>query len=157
MNRFRVFIHCLTLASFIIFLTGCPAGGNNPSGPANTPVPTNTPTVTQTPCICTPTPTATAPATVIVNVSGSSYPAAVTVAQGGIVIWNNTSGINHTVHAFDGAGACTSTTTYANGASVTLTFPSLGTFGYHCQIHSACGASCASSCSSGMFGSVVVQ
>lgn len=119
--------------------------------------PSFTRTMTFTPTITfTPTMTATAPATVNISVTGFTYPVAVTVAQGGSVIWNNTSGFSHTIHAFDG-GSCTTTTTYNNGNSVTLTFPTLGTFRYHCQIHSVCGLSCATPTCPQMSGSVVVQ
>lgn len=68
-------------------------------------------------------------------------PASVTIAKGGVVTWANADTATHTV-TFDAGPDCGRV---AQGAVVSRTFDTSGTFTYHCTIHST------------MKGTVVVQ
>jgi len=58
-------------------------------------------------------------------------PATSTVSAGGTVSWTNADSAAHTV-TFDGGPDCGHLNTTQ---SVTATFPSAGTYSYHCTIH----------------------
>jgi len=82
-------------------------------------------------------------------VSGSSTltttaysPNPVTVAVGGTVTWTNNDSVAHNSVANNGAWT---SGTIAPGGSFSMTFPSAGSFPYHCSIHP------------GMVGTVTVQ
>ena len=87
-----------------------------------------------------PTPTlSTGAATAVSIVSGSSTlattayaPNPVTVAVGGTVTWMNNDTTTHTSTGDDGAWSSGS---IAPGGQFSRTFPTAGTFGYHCTIH----------------------
>ena len=67
-----------------------------------------------------------------VSVANFAYdPASVTVAVGGTVTWTNSDSETHTV-TFDGGPDCGD---IAQGASVSRTFDTAGSFGYICTIH----------------------
>jgi plastocyanin len=82
-------------------------------------------------------------------VSGSSTltttayaPNPVSVAVGGTVTWMNNDSVAHTSVANNGAW---SSSTIAPGGTFSMTFPSAGSFPYHCSLHP------------GMVGTVTVQ
>jgi plastocyanin len=61
-------------------------------------------------------------------------PASITVAAGSTVTWTNGDSAGHTVTADDGSFG---SETIANGDTFSQTFPTAGTFAYHCAIHPA--------------------
>ena len=104
-------------------------------------------------CGSSSSPSTTAPTTTtgtpVSIVSGSSTltttaysPNPVTVAVGGTVTWTNNDSVTHTSVANNGAF---NSGTIAPGGSFSMTFPSAGSFPYHCSIHP------------GMVGTVTVQ
>lgn len=114
-----------------------------------------TPAVALACCACggssnspsTPTPTPTG--TVVSIVSGSSNltttaysPNPVNVSVGGTVTWMNN---DNTAHTSTANGGAFDSGTIAPGASVSRTFPTAGSFPYHCTLHP------------GMVGTVTVQ
>lgn len=131
----------LMLASLSsIALIGCPSGSPTTSGPANTPTPTSTP-----------------PSFRAVTVTGSTFPAAITL-QGIPVtaVWVNNSGGLHAVYVDDGGTGCNTNYQLPDSSSVTHIFSSVGAYDYHCQYHSPCGVGSCNGCT-GMSGRVVVQ
>ena len=110
------------------------------------------------------TPTPTAPPTASVTIVGSGTytysPSAVTIQHGGTVVFYDSTGIaGHTVHVDNGSGTCVTDPSVPANGSVALTAPfaNIGTFYYHCDLHSPCGvATCGSSCT-GMVGTVTAQ
>jgi plastocyanin len=62
----------------------------------------------------------------------SFQPATITVPVCGSVTWTNQDATGHTVTADDGSF---DSGTVAPGATFTMTFPTAGTFAYHCKIH----------------------
>ena len=64
----------------------------------------------------------------------SFQPATMTVAAGTTVTWTNTDSAGHTVTADDGSFK---SGTLASGATFSQTFATVGTFAYHCSIHSS--------------------
>jgi len=73
--------------------------------------------------------------------SAAYVPNPVTISVGGTVTWTNNDSMNHTATSDTGVF----TGSMAPGAKYSYTFPSRGTFAYHCTLHP------------GMVGSVVVQ
>ena len=70
-----------------------------------------------------------------VQVVGFAFtPGTVTVAVGDTVTWTNGDGVSHTATADDGSF---DTGTIASGTKQSVTLSAVGTFGYHCRIHSA--------------------
>lgn len=68
-----------------------------------------------------------------VDIQGFSYqPPVVTIDPGDSVTWTNRDNAAHTVTADDGSF---NSPTLSNGGTFTRTFPSAGTFPYHCAIH----------------------
>ena len=63
----------------------------------------------------------------------SFTPGTLTVSHGGTVSWTNGDSATHTV-TFDNGPDCGN---LATGTSATVTFPSAGTFAYHCKIHAS--------------------
>ena len=117
----------MLFAAGLIAAYGC-GSSSTPSAPTTTPTPGN--------------------GTPVSIVSGSSFltstaysPNPVTVAVGGSVTWTNNDNTAHTSTANNGAW----NSTIAPGGQFTMTFPSAGTFPYHCSIHP------------GMVGTVTVQ
>jgi plastocyanin len=77
------------------------------------------------------------------DLTNTAYsPNPIAVAAGGSVMWTNNDTTAHTATSNDGTW---NSGTIAPGASFSRTFPTAGTFSYHCTIHP------------GMIGSVVVQ
>lgn len=114
---------------------GCGAA-YSPSGPSSSPPP------------ATPDPQTT-PGTPTSIVAGASLltttayaPSPVTVAVGGTVTWTNNDTTTHTSTANNGAW---NSGNIAPGGKFSATFPSAGSFTYHCAIHP------------GMVGTVTVQ
>jgi plastocyanin len=139
MKRLPILAFCLVCAVISIFSLGCPyTGPQYPVQYGN----------------ATPTPTSSS-----VTISGYAFnPAAVTITQGGSVVWTNVDPVTHTVYPDNGSGVCTTNNTLPSGSSVTLTFPTIMTVHYHCSIHAACGtSSCSVTCTGYMTGTVVVQ
>jgi plastocyanin len=97
-----------------------------------------------------------------VGASGTTFsPSTMTITHGQAVVFNTTlSGHTVNIDTFSGpSGTCAPTPTdFTTWTSpVTYTFSTPGTFFFHCDIHSGCGAStCGSSCG-GMTGSVTVN
>src|ERR1035438_2903546 len=92
----------------------------------------------------TPTPTP-PPAAAVSLVVGSPYsfsPQSVTIRQGGSVTFIDTTGFNaHTVYVDNTTGTCIANSAVPPNGSIIVTAPfvALGTFHYHCSIHSPCG------------------
>lgn len=95
-------------------------GGSDSTAPSPNP----------TPVVCTP-----GNGTVCMTKSNTFDPTSMTVAVGSTVTWMNTSGTSHNV-TFDTPGSPANIPSFAAGAETT-TFPSRGTFAYHCTIHGA--------------------
>lgn len=76
-----------------------------------------------------------------VNISGMSFPA-ITVKAGSTVTWMNMDAMAHTVTADDNSFTSTN---LAHGDVFSYTFPTAGSYNYHCKIHA------------GMSGTVTVQ
>jgi plastocyanin len=104
-----------------------------------------TPAVALACCACggsssspsTPTPTPTG--TLVSIVSGSSNltttaysPNPVTVSVGGTVTWMNN---DNTAHTSTANGGAFDSATIAPGATFSRTFPTAGSFPYHCSVH----------------------
>jgi len=104
------------------------------------------------------TPTPTPPTIATVTISSSTFsPAAVTIAQGGAVIFQNNDAFPHTMDPSSG-GACGTDNPIAASSSITLTFPSPVTIYYHCSIHApSCNGVCSVTCTGPMTGTLVVQ
>lgn len=97
-------------------------GGSGSSTPVDPPTPP--------PTVCTP-----GNGTVCLTKSNTFDPASMTVAVGSTVTWMNTTGVTHNV-TFDTQGSPSNIPSFASGAQ-TATFPTKGTFAYHCTIHGA--------------------
>lgn len=79
--------------------------------------------------------------------AASFAPTSVSITRNGTVTWNNTSGITHNV-TFTTTGSPANIADHSSGNNE-RTFPTAGTFNFHCTIHGTA--------SSGMTGSVTVQ
>jgi len=122
-------VRLLSITGLILLLTAC--GSSSPS---------------------TPTPSSPAPGaggTPVTIVSGASImtttafaPNPITVGVGGSVTWTNNDNTSHNATANDGTW---NSGNIAPGASFTRSFPTAGSFPYHCTIHP------------GMVATVVVQ
>ena len=122
-------VRLLSVTGLILLLTAC--GSSSPS---------------------TPTPSSPAPGaggTPVTIVSGASVmtttafaPNPITVGVGGSVTWTNNDNTSHNATANDGTW---NSGNIAPGASFTRSFPTAGSFPYHCTIHP------------GMVATVVVQ
>ena len=122
-------VRLLSVTGLILLLTAC--GSSSPS---------------------TPTPSSPAPGaggTPVTIVSGASImtttafaPNPITVGVGGSVTWTNNDNTSHNATANDGTW---NSGNIAPGASFTRSFPTAGSFPYHCTIHP------------GMVATVVVQ
>jgi plastocyanin len=97
---------------------GC--GGSDSTSPVKPPTPPGT--------ICTP-----GNGTVCMTSSNTFDPAAMTIAVGSTVTWINDTGVTHNV-TFDTPGSPADIASFKSGAQ-NATFPSKGTFAYHCTIH----------------------
>jgi len=123
----------ITLSTFI--LVSCGGSSSSPTTP--TPTPT-TPTA----------PATSISATVSIPVgatslgAGAYVPSPVTIAPGGTVRWTNDDTITHTTTSNTSVW---SSGNVSPGGHFDMTFPTAGTFPYHCAIHP------------GMVGTVVVQ
>jgi hypothetical protein len=140
MRFFLFFLVCIVLGSMLLTTLACPYVG--PHYPVTYGL----------------TPTPTPPTTASVTISSSTYnPAAVTISQGGAVIFLNNDPYPHSMYPSNGA-ACGTDNPIAASSSITLTFPTAVTIYYHCSIHAAgCNSTCLSSCSGPMTGVVAVQ
>jgi len=68
-----------------------------------------------------------------VTIAGFAFaPNDVTVAAGSSVTWTNNDSASHTATADDGSFDCS---VISQGKSFTYTFPTAGTFSYHCKFH----------------------
>ncbi len=69
-----------------------------------------------------------------VGIAGNAFnPLSVSVAVGGVVTWTNADSATHTVTFNDGPDCGR----LGQGASVSRTFDTAGTFAYHCEIHAS--------------------
>jgi plastocyanin len=109
----------------------------------------------------TATPAVTIAATVGVAAGPSFSPNSMTITHGQAVVWNATlNGGGHTVNIDTTAGTSgTCGTADYSSFPVTYVFPTAGTYYFHCDNHSGCGAGSCGVCSGGlnMIGSVVVN
>lgn len=110
----------LSLVAIVALATAC--GGSSATAPVPPPVPPGT--------VCTP-----GNGTVCLTASNTFNPSTMTVAPGTTVTWDNETGVTHNV-TFDTQGAPASIGNFSSGAK-TATFPSAGTYAYHCTIHGA--------------------
>lgn len=85
--------------------------------------------------------------------SDTFSPSTVTITHGSTVNFLNNSGITHTLVIDNGSGTCAQS--YTTWPQV-ISFPTAGTFSFHCTIHSSCNTSTCTGCT-GMVGTVVVQ
>lgn len=99
---------------------GMACGGSDSTSPVKPPTPPGT--------ICTP-----GNGTVCMTSSNTFDPAAMTVTVGSTVTWINDTGVTHNV-TFDTPGSPADIASFKSGAQ-NATFPSKGTFAYHCTIH----------------------
>jgi plastocyanin len=70
-----------------------------------------------------------------VTIKGFTFgPTTLTVSPGTTVVWMNEDSTGHTVTAVDGSF---DSKTLDSGATFSQAFPTVGTFAYHCTIHSS--------------------
>jgi len=105
--------------AFVLAL-GVACGGSDTTSPVKPPTPPGT--------ICTP-----GNGTVCMTSSNTFDPATMTIAVGSTVTWINDTGVTHNV-TFDTPGSPADIASFKSGAQ-NATFPSKGTFAYHCTIH----------------------
>ena len=130
----------LSYVLLAVVAIGCGGGGggNTPTDPNATPNPGSGSN-----------PTATATVSMKTTDDGYGYssssfsPSSVTITKGGTVTWSNDAGIAHTV-TFMTQGSPANIGSFTSGSN-SRTFDNVGTYEYHCSIHS------------GMNGTVKVQ
>lgn len=75
------------------------------------------------------------PSSVTVNIQNFSYaPSTLTVKPGTTVTWINNDTVPHTVTS--NSGSMLKSPTLSPGQSFSFTFPTIGSFAYHCAFHS---------------------
>lgn len=104
----------------LVLATAAACGGSDSTSPVKPPTPTGT--------ICTP-----GNGTVCMTSNNTFDPATMTVAVGSAVTWINDTGVTHNV-TFDTPGSPADIPSFKSGAQ-NATFPTKGTFAYHCTIH----------------------
>jgi len=93
------------------------------------------------------------PANTITATSYNNFsPSSVTITHGSAVTFVLGGG-THSLYIDNGSGTCAQS--YTTWPQV-ITFPTAGTFSFHCQYHSGCGTTSCSGCT-GMVGQVIVQ
>jgi plastocyanin len=97
-------------------------------------------------------PVSTAANTVTATTGDVFSPTSVTITHGSAVTFVLGGG-THSLYIDNGSGTCAQS--YTTWPQV-ITFPTAGTFSFHCQYHSPCGTSSCSSCT-GMTGQVIVN
>jgi|HubBroStandDraft_3_1064219.scaffolds.fasta_scaffold435005_1 plastocyanin len=120
--------------------------------------------------VSAPAPTSTPANALAVTVTGGSggygggsafsfNPSTVNIVAGGSVTFIDMSGVNHTVEPDNGSQtACGTVHSLPANGSVVVTFPSTGTFNYHCTIHTSCsGPNPCENCINNMHGIVNVE
>ncbi len=107
-------------AAAVVLAVGVACGGSDATSPVKPPTPPGT--------ICTP-----GNGTVCMTSSNTFDPTSMTIAVGSAVTWINDTGVTHNV-TFDTPGAPADIPSFKSGAQ-NATFPSKGTFAYHCTIH----------------------
>ena len=107
-------------AAAVVLAIGAACGGSDATSPVKPPTPPGT--------ICTP-----GNGTVCMTTSNTFDPASMTIAVGSTVTWINDTGVTHNV-TFDTPGSPANIASFKSGAQ-NATFPSKGTFAYHCTIH----------------------
>jgi len=101
-------------------------GGNSMQGTTQTPNPTPTPTPT-------PNPTQTSKTENIAITNFAFSPATITINKGDTIVWTNMGSVSHTVTSDSGNELASSS--LPNGQTYSHTFNIIGTFSYHCSIH----------------------
>ena len=151
---------------FLTLLLGwsCSSDSSNPYSPG----PANTPTFSPTTCTdgsgntCTPTATP-AIGAVLKVITGPHYAlssasvslsAPITITQGQSVVWDSTNS-GHPLNIDNGSASCV--VSGNTSFPVTETFNSLGTFQFHCGLHSSCGNGNCTGCSGNMVGTIQVN
>ncbi|MGA9364326.1 MAG: cupredoxin domain-containing protein [Bacteroidota bacterium] len=113
MNKRLAWAAAAILGAALTGILGCSKDSSNPYGGSSgssSPPPPNT--------------------VVMMNIAFN--PGTLTVSKGTTVTWQNNDGITHTSTSDNGVW---DTGNIAGGASKTVTFPTAGTFKYHCAIH----------------------
>jgi plastocyanin len=129
-KRTRVFWGALSLAIVAtLLLAGCGGGGT-----ATTSTPTPAPTATTAQPTPSPTPTVVNVKIVEANNMYAFSPATLSIKVGTQVVWTNTTDAPHTVTS-DTAGVFGTTSNLTTNQTFMFTFPSAGTFAYHCNVH----------------------
>jgi len=117
----------------LLFVAACGSSSSTPTTP--TPSPTPNPSPTSGNLVTIPSGAQT--------LGNAAYkPNPIMVSAGATVTWTNDDGVTHTVTSDSGAF---NSNGLASGGTFQFTFPTAGTFPYHCTIHP------------GMVGTVVVQ
>jgi plastocyanin len=123
----------------VVLIAGCTQNSIPTPSPTSTPTatPTATPSSTQTTTI-TPSPTATpvqtSTPTQTIDIRNFAYsPSSITVSVGTTVKWENKDSVLHTVTSDSGSELDSGN--MATGQSFSHTFNTVGTFAYHCAIH----------------------
>lgn len=107
---------------------------NNTSMPA-TPAPTAAPAANPTPTPITNQSTPQTPMTHNATIQNFAFsPSSITVKKGDTVTWTNNDSTDHTVTGNNGGPA---SATIGAGGTYSFKFDSVGTFPYHCSIHSS--------------------
>ena len=104
----------------LVLAAAAACGGSDSTSPVKPPTPPGT--------ICTP-----GNGTVCMTSNNTFDPATMTVAVGSAVTWINDTGVTHNV-TFDTPGSPADIASFKSGAQ-NATFPTKGTFAYHCTIH----------------------
>jgi plastocyanin len=129
-KRTRVFWGALSLAIVAtLLLAGCGGGGTT-----TTSTPTPAPTATTAQPTPSPTPTVVNVKIVEANNMYSFSPATLSIKVGTQVVWTNTTDAPHTVTS-DTAGVFGTTSNLTTNQTFMFTFPTPGTFAYHCNVH----------------------
>lgn len=137
MKKLMTILACGAFGFLIILHFACSSSSTPTGGYGNSP---------------TPTPVPGGSGLVTATTSNTFNPAAVTITHGNAVTFVLGGG-SHTLYIDNGSGTCVQN---YNTWPQTITFPTAGTYHFHCSNHSTCGTSSCSACT-GMAGFVVVQ
>lgn len=122
----------LVTAMFLLFAACSPVATPSPTPPTETASPAATPTPAATGTVSTAACVEAATGTPVTIAEFAFDPADLAVKAGTTVTWTNRDPVGHTATADDGSFDCRP---LPNGASLSFTFETAGTYEYHCAIH----------------------